>query len=85
MSRVKWKGPFLANFFFKKKIKNYKKIWSRTSMIPSFLIGQTVLVYSGQKFRKVYISREKVGFKFGEFCFTRVMKKKIHNKKIKKK
>jgi len=54
-------------------------------MIPSFLVGQTVLVYSGQKFRKVYISREKVGFKFGEFCFTRVMKKKIHNKKIKKK
>jgi ribosomal protein S19 len=57
--------------------KNFKtKGWSRCSTIPYYLIGFSVFVYSGKEFRKVFINREKVGFKFGEFVVTRKQKKK---------
>ena len=37
----------------------------------SNLIGKTVLVHNGKEFKKLLITREKIGFKFGEFVFTR--------------
>lgn len=71
MSRSKWKGPFIDNSIFK-RINNKKlKIWSRSSVIPYFLLGETVLVHNGREFKKVIITREKIGYKFGEFSFTR--------------
>lgn len=78
MSRSIWKG-----LFFTFKVLNLKKnkIWSRSSTIPSCLIGKKVLVHNGKNFRQIKITREKVGFKFGEFCFTRA----FFRAKIKKK
>jgi len=89
MSRSKWKQPFLKvslikDIFFKKT----KKIFSKSSTIPSLLLYQTVQVYNGKMFKSVSITREKIGFKFGEFVNTRKAKKTIlldkNNKKIKK-
>lgn len=80
MSRSIWKGPFLDNFLFFKKKKN--KIWSRRSVIPSYLIGKMVLIHNGKIFKKIFINREKVGYKFGEFCNTRLL---ISKKNLKKK
>jgi small subunit ribosomal protein S19 len=74
MTRSKWKGPFLNKSLLKKNLKS--KVWSRGSTIPYFLIGFSVFVHSGKEFRKIFITREKVGFKFGEFVFTRKLKKK---------
>ena len=51
MSRSMWKGPYVASSVIKKfqsKTKNFK-IWSRNSVIPEFLLGQTVLVHNGDK------------------------------------
>ena len=45
-----------------------------------FLIDKTVFVHTGQVFKKILITREKVGFKFGEFVFTRTKPK--HKKKV---
>ena len=78
MSRSKWKGNFIDQSIFK-SVQNSKKqikIWSRRSVIPSFLIGSTVLIYNGKEFKKILITREKIGFKFGEFCTTRRYKSK---------
>jgi len=72
MSRSIWKGAFLDNFLFNKKFKKINKIWSRRSVIPSYLIGKMVLIYNGKIFKKIFINREKVGYKFGEFCTTRL-------------
>lgn len=84
MSRVKWKGPFMDKCVFKKNIKkSWLKIWSRRSVISASFIGKTVLVYSGKVFRKIFITREKVGFKFGEFCLTRTRIPKNYKKKKK--
>ena len=78
MSRSKWKGNFVDSAVLKVKnnSKRQLKLWSRRSVIPSFLIGSTVLVYNGKEFKKVIITREKIGFKFGEFCTTRKYKSK---------
>ncbi len=78
MRRSKWKGNFIDNSIIKLSTQNKKqlKVWSRRSVIPAFLIGATVLIYSGKEFKKVKITREKVGFKFGEFSTTRRYKSK---------
>ena len=94
MSRSVWKGNYLNSFFIKNKtIEKSKKhvliIWSRSSVIPYYLVGKFVKVYNGNKFIKIYITLEKVGYKFGEFVYTRKHTKKIKkiirvSKKIKK-
>jgi small subunit ribosomal protein S19 len=83
MSRAKWKGPYLNKSLFKnKKVLN---VWSRSSVIPYSLLGKHVSVHNGKTLIRVYISREKVGYKFGEFVFTKKHTKKITKlKKIKK-
>ena len=86
MSRSKWKGPFVDISIFRVK-KSQKKVWSRSSTIPNFLVGETVHIYNGREFKRINITREKVGFKFGEFSFTRkfVVKSKSAISKLKKK
>jgi ribosomal protein S19 len=34
-------------------------------------------VHNGKEFKKIFITREKIGFKFGEFSFTKKYTKKI--------
>jgi len=90
MTRSLWKGPFLDSFLVKplkvSSKKNYK-IWSRGSVIPSSLIGETVYIHNGKEFKSITITRERIGFKFGEFSFTRkyTNKQKAIKKAIKKK
>jgi ribosomal protein S19 len=92
MSRSKWKGPYIHFKFLKKKIftKKFFKIWSRDSIILSHFINHKFLIYSGNIFKKLFITRNKIGYKFGEFCTTRAKyfhknKLKTLNKKIQKK
>jgi len=60
-------------------------IWSRSSTVPEKLVGEMVFIHNGKDFTKSYITREKVGFKFGEFSFTRKFTKKESKIKSKKK
>lgn len=85
MSRSKWKGPFIKKSLLniEKKLQKTKniKIWSRNSTIPFSLIGQQIAIHNGKEFIRIKITREKVGYKLGEFSFTR--KHKIKAKKTK--
>jgi small subunit ribosomal protein S19 len=92
MSRSNWKGSFIhANLFRKTFIyinnkqlaSRDEKIWARNSVIPSFLVEKFVNIYNGNTFKKFFISIEKVGFKFGDFSFSRnyVFKKFVKKKK----
>jgi len=77
MARSVWKGFFLEKCFIK-KISNKQKInfiWSRQTAIPGYLINTTVLVHNGKFFRKLVVTREKIGFKFGAFILTRTKPK----------
>ena len=84
MSRSKWKGLFLEKSIIQlnKKKKRKLKTYSRSSCIPSFLINKFILIYDDKEFRKCYINREKIGYKFGEFSYSR--KKNEVKKKFKK-
>lgn len=83
MSRSKWKGPFIHLKNLKKKMLTTKisKIWSRDTVILSSFVNHKFLVHSGKKFKTLLITREKVGYKFGEFCTTRA--KYFHKNKLK--
>ena len=80
MRRSKWKGNYIDNSILKlsslTKKKRQLKVWSRRSVIPAFLIGATVQIHNGKEFKKVQITRDKIGFKFGEYCTTRKYKSK---------
>lgn len=77
MSRSKWKGPYIK-FCLLRQEKINQKIWSRASTIPNSLVGTIVSIYNGCEFKRIIITRKRVGFKFGEFSLTRKfrMKKK---------
>jgi ribosomal protein S19 len=71
MTRSLWKGNFIDSFLLWNNNKKKAMIWSRRSTITANLIGQTVFVHNGKEFKRLYITRAKVGFKFGQFIFTR--------------
>ena len=83
MSRSSWKPLFLDSFLLQNlsKGKTLKKVWSRSSAIPSYLDGKRVSVYNGKTFKVLQVTREHVGFKFGEFIFTRKYSLKSTKKK----
>jgi ribosomal protein S19 len=85
MSRSLWKGSYISKSIIQTilKKKSSKKIWSRSSVIPAGLVNSKVFVHNGKTFYLIRITPENVGYKFGEFCFTR--NKGFKKKKIKKK
>lgn len=87
MTRSIWKGNFidskLSNSLAQNKMKN--KIWSRSSTIPESLLNKIVFIYNGKTFVKCFVSREKIGFKFGEFSPTRIFNLRVIKSKDKKK
>lgn len=83
MSRSVWKGLFCSLKINKRLLGDKKRIeiWSRQSSIPGFLLNKTVFVHNGKTFKKILITREKLGFKFGEFAFTKIKAKTKETKK----
>lgn len=65
-----WRKIFLIhdNEVFKPK---KKIIFDRHSTIPSMFIGSRVRIYAGYRFHSRIINRWMVGYKFGEFSWTR--------------
>ena len=65
-----WRKVFLIEnnevFRSKKKI-----IYDRHSTVPSIFVGSTIKIYSGTKFHTRFVNRWMVGYKFGEFSWTR--------------
>lgn len=91
MSRSKWKGFFQEQSILKidsKKLnQRYNvKIWSRSSVISSKFVSKWVAINKGNGFKRFLVTSEHLGYKFGEFAFTRVYnhKPKIKNKKTKR-
>nr|BBC77473.1 ribosomal protein S19 [Nitzschia sp. PL3-2] len=90
MNRSLKKGPFVAYHLLKKikriKKNNNKKIiktWSRSSTIIPSMVGFTIAIYNGKRHIPIFISDQMVGYKLGEFVFTRFFRS--HNKSDKKK
>ena len=82
MSRSKWKGFNISNNLIKSK-HNFLTIFDRSSCISKFYLGKLVKIHNGKDFKILNITRDKIGYKFGEFSNTRKMyeKKKKKQKK----
>ena len=84
MKRPKWKGFFAKPENYKNQItNNLKKISRNSSIIPKF-IEQTFKVHNGKTFKEIYVTKDMLGHKFGEFVKTRIefeFKKKKKKKK----
>ena len=94
MSRSKWKGFFINKRILKHfvKIKNKKNkiilTYARNSTILKEFIGLHFKVYNGSRFFNIFVTEQLVGYKLGEFAYTRRLSKNIHlhkKKKVKKK
>jgi ribosomal protein S19 len=80
MARSKWKSYFISKsiwrfLYFKKSnffLKKIKKItYSRNSIVPSGFINDYIIIHKGNIFKKLHVIKYNVGFKFGEFSFSR--------------
>lgn len=80
MSRSKWKGNFI-NAILLKKAKLTSTITQRNATVPSLYTNKFVTIHTGKEFKKIFISKEKVGLKFGTFAYTRKGKTKTIPKK----
>ena len=81
MSRSLKKGPYIHFKLEKRVMENVEsgkkaviKTWSRASMISPDFVGQTIAVYNGKTFVPVYVNKNMVGHKLGEFSPTRVFR-----------
>lgn len=65
-----WRKIFLVhdNDVFKPKD---KIIFDRHSTVPAMFVGSKVKIFAGSKFHSRRITRWMVGYKFGEFSWTR--------------
>lgn len=91
MVRSIWKPK---NFFIRKaalKINKKKytfkkfKIFNANFFITADLLGYMFFVYNGNKFRKIIISKDKIGFLLSSLIITRFNDGSLHTKKKKKK
>ena len=86
MSRSSWKFPIVLkenlNFILKKNKSKNIKIIERNAIITSEFLNKKVSIYNGKVFINVFIDKNKIGYKFGEFAYTR--KIPIHKKSKKK-
>lgn len=73
MSRSKWKGPYVDKNLINTKMSLEKEIKtdSRNSEIIPKFVGYTFRIHNGKSFINVQVNEEMIGYKFGEFVFTR--------------
>jgi small subunit ribosomal protein S19 len=83
MSRSSWKNPYICKSYTQNtpKENNDVKIVSRSMVILPSFVEKTFNVHTGKTFNEVNVTEEMIGYKFGEFSFTR--KRFIYKKKSK--
>jgi small subunit ribosomal protein S19 len=82
MKRSRWKGVYVKPEQSKKP-NTFSRVPRSSTIIPKFS-GQTFKVHNGKSFREITITKEMLGYKFGEFSKTRsdfAFKKKKKKKK----
>ncbi len=80
MARASWKGLYYSNatvkcaIFIKvrRQLKGKSRvIFNKSLSIPKTFLGHKFNIYKGFFFRNFFVSRFVLGYKFGEFSFTR--------------
>jgi small subunit ribosomal protein S19 len=81
MSRSLKKAPYVEEKLYNRIVamnekgeKKVLKTWSRSSTIFPEFVGHTIAVHDGRKHVPVYVVKDMVGHKLGEFALTRTFK-----------
>lgn len=83
--RSLWKIKYIKSSFYKTKRKKNTTIYTRDSIIVAPWVGRNMLIHTGNSFKRILIESKHLGYKVGEFAFTRKYTKKINKKKDKNK
>ena len=89
----KWKLPRIEKAFVSMakadfiKIKKWSNFLMKTSnlrslIIPETLIQREALVYNGQEYIRVFVTKNMINHCFGEFSITKVMGKAVVFRKL---
>ena len=80
MARSKWKNRFFTFDVWKniilvkqnilKKVSKKNKFF-RSSSIPNCFTHLRINLHKGNIFKKIFVTKQLVGYKFGEFSFSR--------------
>ena len=84
MSRTQYKGPYFKTNLIQNTniLKNtWTKIYNKNLIILSQYVNKVFRIYNGKIFISLKINSNMVGYKFGEFVYTR--KKHVYKKKKK--
>jgi small subunit ribosomal protein S19 len=79
MSRSIYKGNFFKVNL--KRNKKWIKVYNKSLVILPEYVNYFISVYNGKTFMKLKINNKMVGFKLGEFIYTK--KKHIYKKNLK--
>ena len=74
MSRSTWKGPYLKSINLEDLSltkPRYAKTMPRNSKIVPKFVGLSFRIHNGKSFNELIVTSNMVGYKFGEFIFTR--------------
>ena len=81
MSRSTKKGPYIDQKLLRKVLNQKQtgdktpiKTWARASQIPPEFVGHTLAIHNGRIFIPVFITEAMVGYRLGEFSFTRTFR-----------
>jgi len=70
MVRSKWKGVYLGRRDY---IMQSGFLWDRALPICGSHVGKEIKVHNGFEVKNVFVQENMVGYKYGEFSFTRRM------------
>lgn len=76
MGRSKWKSLYVNLEFIKQRnLENVQRLpistaFRNSEIVPAFL-GLTFNVYNGKNYVEITVTDEMIGYKFGEFSYTR--------------
>lgn len=86
--RSRWKPFYLINY--KKDLKKNDQTLRSKVILPEFFLfdKKNFRIYNGKNFRTIFLTESMISHKFGEFVFTRVLRRQsiiVKDRKKKKK
>lgn len=72
---------FLSTQLYFKLKKDTSEIYTkaRNTTITEDFVSRTIHVYTGKRYIPLFISPKMIGYKLGEFCFTKFTGRSIHS------
>ncbi len=75
---LSYKGRSVWKGFFKNLRTNIGTVSNRTTVVTRQLIGKVVSVHNGKQWSSIPVRKKHLGFKMGQFIYTKKLGRFIH-------